>query len=158
MPEHSHGHTSLILLIAWNLPLLSFCFLLVCMVDKTQVELFQGIMCNIERLKRGTLDPWITGGPKTEERPDLKGRDLRPLFIPESADVALHISTLHVARKALIASESCSKLKLALPTNVRQSVTVFYKGDEVFRWTRMTMNLYGKDQVKFSVRMTQLFI
>ena len=31
--------------------------------------------CNIERLKKGTLVPWITGG-----RPDLKG-NLRPLFI-----------------------------------------------------------------------------
>ena len=51
--------------------LLAFCFLFVCMVDPTRLcpsstaplGLFQGIICNIERLKRGPLEPWITGGP-----------------------------------------------------------------------------------------------
>ena len=53
---------------------LAFCFLFVCMTDPTQMYpssisplgLFQGIICNIERLKSGTLEPCITGGPKLE--------------------------------------------------------------------------------------------
>ena len=48
----------------------AFCFLLVSMVDQTQMcpssilslGLFQGIICNIEGLKGGILEPWITGG------------------------------------------------------------------------------------------------
>ena len=45
--------------------LLSFCFLFLCMVDQTQMcpssilllGLFRGIICNIEGLKGGTLEP-----------------------------------------------------------------------------------------------------
>ena len=51
--------------------LVAFCFLFVCMADKTQMclssisplGLFQRFICNIERLKGGTWEPWITGGP-----------------------------------------------------------------------------------------------
>ena len=50
--------------------LLAFSFLFVCMVDQTQMcplsfspsGLLQGIKYNIERLKGGTLEPWITRG------------------------------------------------------------------------------------------------
>ena len=28
--------------------------------------LFKGIICNVERLKEGSLEPWITGRPKLE--------------------------------------------------------------------------------------------
>ena len=31
------------------------------------------VVCNIERLKGGTLEPWIPGGHKVEEGSDLKG-------------------------------------------------------------------------------------
>ena len=59
--------------------LLAFCFVFVCMVDQTQMcsssislsRLLQGIICIIERLKGETLEPWITGGRKLEEGPDL---------------------------------------------------------------------------------------
>ena len=55
LSEYSYSHISWILHIAWNLPLLAFCFLCVCMVDQTQMypssisplKLFQGIICNI---------------------------------------------------------------------------------------------------------------
>ena len=57
--------------------LLAFCFLLLCIVDQTQMcpssilplGLFQGIICNIERLKGWNLEPWIAGGPKLEGGP-----------------------------------------------------------------------------------------
>ena len=64
------------------LALLAFCFMLVCMVDQTQIcplsisplGLFQKIICNIERLKERTLEPWLTwGGWLTRGIPDLKG-------------------------------------------------------------------------------------
>ena len=52
--------------------LLAFCFLFICVIDPTQIclspislellELFQGIVCNNERLKEGKLEPWIIGG------------------------------------------------------------------------------------------------
>ena len=50
--------------------LLGFCFLFVCMVNQTQMypssvspsRQFQRIICNIERLEGGTLEPWITWG------------------------------------------------------------------------------------------------
>ena len=53
--------------------LLAFCFLFFCMADLAQMcpssisplGIFQGIMCNIERLKGGTVETWITGGTKT---------------------------------------------------------------------------------------------
>ena len=49
----------------------AFCFLLVSMVDQTQMcpssilslGLFQGIICNIERLKGGSWSPELLGGP-----------------------------------------------------------------------------------------------
>ena len=52
-----------------------FCFLVVCMVDQTHMysssisllRPLQGIICNIERPKGGTLEPQITGGYKKEE-------------------------------------------------------------------------------------------
>ena len=70
--------------------LLAFCFLLVCMVDQTQMfpsfilppGLLQEIICNIERLKGGPWSPELLGGPKLEGWPYLKGGDLRSLFIP----------------------------------------------------------------------------
>ena len=66
----------------------AFCFLLVSMVDQTQMcpssilslALFQGIICNIERLKGGILQPWITGGT-------WFGGNIRPLFIPCWCDI-----------------------------------------------------------------------
>ena len=57
--EHSHSYTTLILLIACNLPCYLHFALFVCMVDQTQMQLssisplglFEGIICNVERLK-----------------------------------------------------------------------------------------------------------
>ena len=71
--------------------LLAFCFLFVSMVEQIQMfplsipplGLFKGIICNVERLKEGTLEPWITGRPKLEGETwfeKLKGI-LRSLFI-----------------------------------------------------------------------------
>ena len=70
---------------AWSLLfntslLLAFCFLFVCMVDQTQMclssispsGLFQGIICKIERLKGGTLEPWSIGETWTVGGPNLK--------------------------------------------------------------------------------------
>ena len=37
LSEHSYSHTSLILLIAWNLLLFVVCFVFVCVVDQTQL-------------------------------------------------------------------------------------------------------------------------
>ena len=64
--------------------LLAICFLFICIIDPAQIclspislellELFQGIVCNTERLKRGKLETWIIGGDKLEQ-------DLRPFFI-----------------------------------------------------------------------------
>ena len=66
------------------------CLLFVCMVDQSQIYassiwlsiLLQQIICDTERLKGGTSEPWITGGPKVEDDLIWKGGDLRPLFIP----------------------------------------------------------------------------
>ena len=63
--------------------LLVFCFLFVCVVDQTHVypscvlllRLFRGIICNIERLKGGKLEPRITGGTWFERV------NLRPLML-----------------------------------------------------------------------------
>ena len=76
LSEHHHSHTSLILLIVWNFPLLAFCFLFVFIVDRTQMYpsfisplgLFQGIIHDTERLKGSTLEPWIIGGPDLKRR------------------------------------------------------------------------------------------
>ena len=82
LSKHSHSHIGLILLIAWNLPhyliLLSVCLYgwsnsnisLIHLTIKT------GIICSIDRLKGGTLEPWITGATW------FKRGDLIPLFIP----------------------------------------------------------------------------
>ena len=59
LSEHSHSYTSLNLFIAWN-GWLNFNV----PPSISPLRLFQGIICNIERLKGGTLKPWITGGPK----------------------------------------------------------------------------------------------
>ena len=64
--------------------LLTFRLLLVCMIDQTQtfpssilpLGLFQGIIYNIERLKGGTLESWITGWSWFERG------NLIPLFPP----------------------------------------------------------------------------
>ena len=61
--------------------LLAFCFMFVCIVDQTQIYpssisplgLFQSIICNIERLREGALEPWITGETWFERR------NLRPM-------------------------------------------------------------------------------
>ena len=52
--------------------LLAFCFLFICIIDPTQIclspislellQLFQGIVCNNERVKGGKLETWIIGG------------------------------------------------------------------------------------------------
>ena len=47
-------------------------------------------------------------------------------------DIALHISALHAARKAFIATESSNKIKLALRKNVRTSGITYNIGDEVY--------------------------
>lgn len=47
-------------------------------------------------------------------------------------DIALHISALHAARKAFIATESSNKIKLALRKNVRTSGNTYNIGDEVY--------------------------
>ena len=51
--------------------ILAFCFLFVWLIKLkmypssiSQLGFFQGIICNIERLKGVSLKPWITGGPK----------------------------------------------------------------------------------------------
>ena len=62
---------------------LACCFLFVYLIDQTQIyplsiwllALFQGIICNIEILKREPWSPESLGGPK------LKGRVLKVLFI-----------------------------------------------------------------------------
>ena len=54
--------------------LLAFCFLFICTVDQTEMCLssisplgmFQGIICNIERLKRGNLEPELPGQHKLD--------------------------------------------------------------------------------------------
>ena len=58
---------SLILLIAWNSPCyLHFVFCLFLWLIKLKctphspLELFWGIICNVERLKKRNLEPWIT--------------------------------------------------------------------------------------------------
>ena len=51
---------------------------------------------------------------------------------PTLPDIASHISALHAARRAFIASESSSKLKLAVRKNIRKSGAVFNIGEEVF--------------------------
>ena len=33
-----------------------------CPLSMSPLGLYQGIICNIERLKGGTLEPWVTGG------------------------------------------------------------------------------------------------
>ena len=74
----------------WKSQILPFCFLLVWLIKLkmsppppiSQLGLFQGIICNTERLKGVTLNPWITGGPKMLRRPWFKRGDLRPFFIP----------------------------------------------------------------------------
>ena len=63
--------------------LLAFCFLFICIIDPTQIclslislellQLFQGIVCNNERLKGGKLGE-LLGRVKLEQ-------ELRPLFI-----------------------------------------------------------------------------
>ena len=61
----------------------------VCMVDQTQMYpssilplgLFQGIICKIERLNGGPWSPELLGRSKLKGRSDLKGGDLRPLFM-----------------------------------------------------------------------------
>ena len=60
--------------------LLAFCFLLVFMIDQTRMcpssisplGVFYQNICNIDRLKGGTLELLITWGPKLEGEPDLK--------------------------------------------------------------------------------------
>ena len=49
--------------------------------------LLQGIICNIERLKGGTLEPWITRGTKIGGEPNLKGATPEPSY----AHLKLHI-------------------------------------------------------------------
>ena len=59
------------------------------MVDPTQMcpslisplGMFQGIICNIDRLKFRTLEPLIAGGTEIGQGPNLKRGDLRPLFM-----------------------------------------------------------------------------
>lgn len=54
---------------------------------------------------------------------------------PTSSDIASHISALHAAWRAFIASESWNKMKLAMHKNIRKSGAVFNIGDEVFyKW------------------------
>ena len=77
--------------------LLAFCFLLLCIVDQTQMcpssilplGLFQGIIRNIERLKGWNLKPWIAGGPKLAEGPYLKGGTSNPSSY--HADMILYV-------------------------------------------------------------------
>ena len=55
------------------------------MTDPTQMYpssisplgLFQGIICNIDRLKSGTLEPCITGGRKLEGGPQTPHHTVR---------------------------------------------------------------------------------
>ena len=47
-------------------------------------------------------------------------------------DLAYHISAIHAARKAFIASESSEKIKLALMKNIRNYQRFYELGDEVY--------------------------
>ena len=85
--DHSHNHTSLILLNAWYLRF-SCILLSVCLHEWSNSDLpssisplglFQGTICSIEILKDWTLDPWITKAPKLEAGPDLKRVTQTPL-------------------------------------------------------------------------------
>ena len=52
-----------------------------------------------------------------------------------SPDIASHISALHAAQRAFVASESSNKLKLAMHKNIRKSGAAFNIGDEIFyKW------------------------
>ena len=106
LSKHSHRHTSLILLIAQNLLLLAFCFLLVPRIDPTQMRpssispsgLFQGITCNIERLKEGPWSPELLGDRYRKGDLIWKG-NLRPLFIPFKC---INIITLRFWKKEAV--------------------------------------------------------
>ena len=65
------------------------------------VGLFQGIIQNIERLKGGNLEPWITGGMWVGGRPNFKGATSDPssyyalifeecMFISEKYPIIFH--------------------------------------------------------------------
>ena len=90
LPEHSWSHTTLILLIAWNLPCyFHFAFCLFVWLIKlmysapiSPLGLFQGITCNNERLKGGPWTPKLLGDLNWRG-PNLEGGHQTPLHTME---------------------------------------------------------------------------
>ena len=74
---------------------------------------------------------------------------------PTSPDIALHISSLHAARRAFIMSESSNKLKLAMRKNIRDSGVMFKVGDKSF--IRGMINLRGEVQEQYLAKMVLLY-
>ena len=90
LSEHSHCYSSLILLIAWIFRYLHFAFCLFVWLIKLKFTFhlsyhegcFRGIICSIERLIGGTLEPWIT---------EFERGDSRPLLIPWFERIFSHL-------------------------------------------------------------------